>query len=396
MSTSSALRPLSRTPVLIMAGGSGQRMTKSGIPLPKPLVPILGVSLLERNLMQLIRQGARHIDIALPSSIPSLEEYYQTRVLPLLNACQIQSQLIIEERPLGTIGAAELFDVETLLVVNADNITDMDLNSILQSHHKHRAAMTIALHEEPFTIPFAQVITEKKDKGEKSAKSGIWVKSYREKPTLGVDVASAVYVLSRQAQRTILPDENIGAPTLVQRLLDEDGSGVHAWRHQANWIDVNHATAVQKACSMIQNNSGNFETIGEPDVVVVGAIWIHQDKILLEYRPSTARCYPNVWDSPGGKLEQNESSMQAIRRELKEELGLQDICLNNLCSFDDIDPHSQKIFRHHVFILSSSETPVAQEGQSIQWFSLNNLPTNLAIPTKRSLAWHLQQGMSHA
>ena len=40
-------------PALVMAGGAGTRMGASGITTPKPLVPVLGLPLIERNLMQL-------------------------------------------------------------------------------------------------------------------------------------------------------------------------------------------------------------------------------------------------------------------------------------------------------------------------------------------------------
>ena len=376
--------PLTHTHVLMMAGGFGQRMLASGISTPKPLVPILGVPLLERNLMQLARMGATTISIAVPASIPDLEHYMVQRGYPLLESLGIAVKIIVESTPLGTIGAAQLIDVPTLIVVNADNLSDIDLNAIIEAHHQSNAAMTNAVHQEPFTIPFAQVISHED-----------WIVEYKEKPSFPIDVASAIYVLDRQAIHHISPKERIGAPTLVKRLL-KGQKPVRAWRHSANWIDVNHAQAVQKATSMIFQNQHAFEHWGPPEVEVVGALFWKDQNLLLERRPSHAKCYPDCWDSPGGKIEAGETPMMALKRELKEELGIDIKTALPLCVFDDVDIHSKRIFRHHVFMIRGSHHPIPQEGQTLNWFSPRDLPSKLALPAARSLAYHQHWSIAHA
>ena len=57
-------------------------------------------------------------------------------------------------------------------------------------------------------------------------------------------------------------------------------------------------------------------------VVAVGAL-VRDGRVLLVHRSPCRRWYPDVWDLPGGHVEQGESCREALVRELDEELGVQ-------------------------------------------------------------------------
>ncbi|MGY1842601.1 NUDIX domain-containing protein [Modestobacter sp. SYSU DS0875] len=56
--------------------------------------------------------------------------------------------------------------------------------------------------------------------------------------------------------------------------------------------------------------------------VVTGAL-IHQGRVLLTHRSPHRRWYPDVWDLPGGHVDDGETELDAFRRELREELGVE-------------------------------------------------------------------------
>jgi NDP-sugar pyrophosphorylase family protein len=212
-------------------------MLAGGASVPKPLVPILGIPLLERNLAGLLGAGFRDLVVAVPAHTPEIGEFASRRGRELAERCGATLRLFEETRPLGNIGcAAEITPADQeLLVVYADNLTALPLPAVVEHHRRMKAALTTAVHLEPFRVPFGAVEIE----------AGLVV-AYREKPELPVQVSSGVYVLGAVAIAAIPRGGPVGASDLVNRLL-ASGARVGAYEHASLWIDVNDVEAVARA-----------------------------------------------------------------------------------------------------------------------------------------------------
>ena len=57
------------------------------------------------------------------------------------------------------------------------------------------------------------------------------------------------------------------------------------------------------------------------EIHVVGAIIVENGKVLCCQR-GPERALANLWEFPGGKIEKNESHIEALIREIKEELNI--------------------------------------------------------------------------
>ncbi|MFI9643133.1 NUDIX domain-containing protein [Micromonospora sp. NPDC051925] len=57
-------------------------------------------------------------------------------------------------------------------------------------------------------------------------------------------------------------------------------------------------------------------------IVVCGAL-VENGAVLLVHRSPARRAYPDLWDLPGGHVEAGESELQALAREMREEVGVQ-------------------------------------------------------------------------
>ncbi|MEV0822491.1 NUDIX hydrolase [Nonomuraea rubra] len=61
---------------------------------------------------------------------------------------------------------------------------------------------------------------------------------------------------------------------------------------------------------------------GSGRVRIVTAVLRDDDRVLLCHRSAGRRWYPDVWDLPGGHVEEGEDPRESLVRELREELGI--------------------------------------------------------------------------
>jgi NDP-sugar pyrophosphorylase family protein len=354
---------------LILAGGAGERMRRPGV--AKPLIEVRGASLLERNACALIGAGLDRIWIACRHDQHEIQRAIERLAAPA-RARGVELRPILEREPRGTIGAAgELCgQVDTLVTVNADNLSALALDELLAHHARRGADLTLATHDHQVRLPYGAIDCD-----------GDRVTAYREKPASITRVASAICVLGREAlaAAAALPGR-AGLPELTARLIAGDRQVV-AYHHAAPWIDVNEPGDVARAAALIAAHD-RFECwAARADLEVAGAIVRDGDHVLLEHRRDNA-----LWDTPGGKLERGEPADAAIVRELREELGVAIAAGPALARFDTLEPDGRAV-RHHVFAPAVRRPDVAaREGQVLAWFALAALPAACAPVVARSLA----------
>lgn len=104
--------------------------------------------------------------------------------------------------------------------------------------------------------------------------------------------------------------------------------------------------------------------------VTATALVVRGGRVLLGKRTSPVR-FAGMWDAFGGHLLPDESADAAITRELAEELGIAASGPRFLRVYEDRDPTSGDLFRHHLFLVDrwEGEPRIANEEHSeIRWF----------------------------
>jgi NDP-sugar pyrophosphorylase family protein len=132
---------------LVLAAGMGTRIRALAGPLPKVMVPVAGVPVVDRVLAWLARSGVHEVAVNLHHEAERLAAHLATAA-----PAGVRVRLSHEEKLLGTAGALRpLTDFLTspFVVVYGDVVTDLDLGNLLARHRALGAALTMSLYDVP-------------------------------------------------------------------------------------------------------------------------------------------------------------------------------------------------------------------------------------------------------
>jgi NDP-sugar pyrophosphorylase family protein len=346
---------------IIMAGGQSLRMRETLGPQHKALVRVLGVPLLERNLLALLSHGFREIFLAVNAKEQALLSFARVRAASLARALDCELKFIIETQPLGTMGAVANVHTtsDDLVVVNVDNLTSLNLAALLQHHKCTKAAMTVATHTEPLKVPFGRV----------SLKRG-WITRYQEKPILPVRLSSGTYVLNKSVRSRIPLGRAVGAPELVNILLDQ-GHEVAAFEHSSPWIDVNDSVALRQAEELIMANFKVFELWRKsPQRQVAIVCALHGGIVAV---PRDGSSLPAaVCGLPMFELSKGDPEEAIIR--CSQAGPIRANSARVLVSFDDIDARTGERTRYYVILAEATRSfREKRSNGAFQWVRINDL-----------------------
>lgn len=99
--------------------------------------------------------------------------------------------------------------------------------------------------------------------------------------------------------------------------------------------------------------------------VIVGIIINSQQEILIAQRPQD-KYKGGLWEFPGGKIEANELPIQALKRELSEEIAIDVIDATPWISIQH-DYGDRIVLLNTWFVTHYSGEPYGREGQAIAW-----------------------------
>jgi len=218
---------------VILAGGKGTRLAPYTKILPKPLMPIGEMPILEVMLRQMQRAGVSEVILAVGHLAHLLQAFFQDGEKFGLHICYSY-----EDSPLGTAGPLSLVKGldETFLVANGDVLTTLDLRELFESHRQSKAAATIATHDRQIKIDLGVIQVDGDQR----------ICDYIEKPVYKLHVSMGIYIFEPRVLSYIPYNQYLDFPDLVLRMI-QAGERVVRYPFSGYWQDLGRLDDYEQA-----------------------------------------------------------------------------------------------------------------------------------------------------
>lgn len=229
---------------IIMAGGQGLRLQPYTMVLPKPLIPLDDIPILQIVLMQLYHAGVRHVTLTLCYKAQQIVRYFGDG-----SWLDLTIEYAISEDFLGTAGPLALIDsfVEPTLVLNADILTNVDFGDVYAAHQRSGAVATMVTYQNRLRIPYGVVQTDQHGR----------LQNIQEKPEHAYQINTGIYVLHPHICAAMIPGQHYDMPQLLQQAV-EQGQIVQTYPFNGDWIDIGTTDQFRHAQDLFRRHRDQY------------------------------------------------------------------------------------------------------------------------------------------
>ena len=219
-------------PVVIMAGGKGTRLYPYTKVLPKPLIPIGELTIIERIMERFKTYGCEQFYLTVNYKKNMIKAYLEEQS----NFGKIH--YIEEEKFLGTGGSLYLLKdtlKETFFVSNCDILIDADYADIIRYHKEKKHKITMVTSLKNYVIPYGVI----------NVHNGGEIKNIVEKPEYNFQVNTGLYVLEPEVLDEIPNNEFFHITELINMYIKKgEPIGVYPITGNA-WLDMGEIKAME-------------------------------------------------------------------------------------------------------------------------------------------------------
>ncbi len=233
---------------VVLAGGKGTRLAPYTKILPKPLMPIGDMPILEVLLRQMRRAGIDEVVLTVGHLAELIRTFFRDG-----EQLGMKIRYSFEEQPLGTAGPLSLVDGldDTFIVANGDVLTTLDFQELIDYHRGHNAIATIASHSRNIRVDLGVIQTD----------SNCRIVGYTEKPTYDFYVSMGVYIFEPRVLSYIEYNKRLDLPDLVLNLVAA-GEKVMSYPFNGYWMDLGRISDYEQAVNDFEKIKPQL--LGEP------------------------------------------------------------------------------------------------------------------------------------
>lgn len=226
---------------ILLAGGQGRRLRSITGKLPKPLVPLVGVPVLDRLLELLRRSGFTDVCATLCYRPEVIQEHCGDG-----SGYGVHLRYRIETEPRGTAGAvracSDFYGRDDFLVISGDAACSFDLLRLYRQHQSSGAAVTVALYPDAEPLQYGLVLQDRQG----------FVRHFIEKPDwphVVTDlVNTGIYIVSPRAMAYVPEDTPFDFAKDLFPLLLAANEPILGVPMDGYWCDIGTPHAYYRCC----------------------------------------------------------------------------------------------------------------------------------------------------
>jgi mannose-1-phosphate guanylyltransferase len=226
---------------VIIAGGKGTRLSPLTYRTPKPMLPLLDRPFLTWMVDRCKAVGITDILMNIQYQASQIQDFFGDG-----SGFGVNIRYVIEDSPLDTAGAMKLaepyYTGEPLVVFNADILTDLNLQALIQTHLDTQADATLTLTRVDDPTAFGLVELRSQPNYPTNTQP---IVAFREKPTaaeaarLGIDTVNAgTYILNPAIFQQYAANEPLSFERRVFPDLLSQQKCVTGFIWEGYWLDL--------------------------------------------------------------------------------------------------------------------------------------------------------------
>jgi NDP-sugar pyrophosphorylase family protein len=243
---------MSKEHAIVLAGGLGRRLSPYTNVLPKPLLPIGHVPILEVIIRQLAVAGVGTVHLAVGYLAELIQSYFGDG-----SKLGVRIHYYREPEPLGT-AAPVRFVIdhwasaepvpERFVVMNGDLLMDVRIADLIARHRP--GSLSVLVAQKRVKVDLGVLVMG--EAGE--------VSDYVEKPEYQYHVSTGVYVFSRELVDGIPAGQRLDLPDLVKQMLADRRPvvPVHLSSVGALWLDLGRLEDYEEGRRLFEESPERF------------------------------------------------------------------------------------------------------------------------------------------
>ncbi len=260
---------MSGVKAVVMAGGFGTRIQPLTHSVPKPMLPVVNIPMMERNIVKLKEIGIDDVVILLYYKLDVIKRHFGDG-----SKWGVNITYVLPDSDYGTAGAvgyAREFLDRTFIVVSGDIVTDFDFKEILKFHSERGAKVTLTLTEVDNPLEFGVVVINSDNVIEKFIEKPRW------REVISDTINTGIYVIEPEMLDFIPKNEFFDFARDLFPLLMDKGISLHGYVAEGYWRDVGNPNAYRDVHEDVFEKRVKFEFLGSKIDYPSGELYVNGD-----------------------------------------------------------------------------------------------------------------------